>query len=902
MKLSTGNGQKTTRYLRLSGLEPLIITPESNFVNVGERTNVAGSKMFLRLIKEEKYEEALKIARDQVEGGAQIIDINMDDGLIDGKEAMVKFLNLVIAEPDISRIPIMIDSSKWEIIEAGLQVVQGKCVVNSISLKEGEAQFMHYAKLIKRYGAAVIVMAFDEVGQADNYERRIEIAKRSYDILVDKVGFAPEDIIFDLNIFPVATGMDEHKLNALDFIKATSWVRKNLPHCSVSGGVSNVSFSFRGNNPVREAMHSVFLYHAIKAGMNIGIVNPTMLEVYDDIPKDLLERVEDVILNRRDDATERLLDFAESVIGKAKESKVDLSWRSEPLQNRITRALVKGIDEYIVEDVEEARKSANKPIEVIEGHLMIGMNVVGDLFGSGKMFLPQVVKSARVMKKAVAYLLPFIEDEKRLNPQVGDEKGNGKILMATVKGDVHDIGKNIVSVVLACNSYEIVDLGVMVPPEKIIAAAIEHQVDIIGLSGLITPSLDEMVFLAKEMERQNFKIPLLIGGATTSKAHTAVKIDTQYSEAVVHVNDASRAVTVVGDLLQKETSQAYKKAIKTDYEDFRDKFLKRSKVKEYKTIAEARENKFRIDWNTAEIIKPRDPGIHIFEDFDLRKLEDFIDWSPFFRSWELHGRYPDILTDEVVGQQAVELFADARKMLEKIFSEKRLKAKGIFGLFPANTLGDDDIEVLADDKKFIFRTLRQQLKRKEGVPDYALADFIAPKASGKQDYIGCFCVSTGFGADEMADGYRKNLDDYNSILVKALADRLAEAYAEYLHKEVRTNYWGYGVDENLSYEAIIDESYKGIRPAPGYPACPDHLEKLTIWELLDVEKKIGVKLTESLAMWPASSVSGYYFGNSEARYFGLGKIKEDQVKDFADRKGIAVEEATRWLAPNIADD
>ncbi len=901
MKLSTDNGQPTTRYLRLSGLEPLIITPESNFVNVGERTNVAGSKMFLRLIKEENYEEAIKIARDQVEGGAQIIDINMDDGLIDGKEAMVKFLNLVIAEPDISRVPIMIDSSKWEIIEAGLQVVQGKCVVNSISLKEGETQFIHHAKLIKRYGAAVIVMAFDELGQADNYERRVEIAKRSYNILVDKVGFAPEDIIFDLNIFPVATGMDEHKLNALDFIKATSWVRKNLPHCSVSGGVSNVSFSFRGNNPVREAMHSVFLYHAIKAGMNIGIVNPTMLEVYDDIPKDLLERVEDVILNRRDDATERLLDFAESVIGKAKESKVDLSWRTEPLQNRITRALVKGIDEYIVEDVEEARKNSHKPIEVIEGHLMIGMNVVGDLFGSGKMFLPQVVKSARVMKKAVAYLLPFIEEEKRLNPQIGDEKGNGKILMATVKGDVHDIGKNIVSVVLACNSYEIVDLGVMVPPEKIISAAIEHQVDIIGLSGLITPSLDEMVFLAKEMERQNFKVPLLIGGATTSKAHTAVKIDTQYSEAVVHVNDASRAVTVVGDLLQKETSQAYKKAIKTDYEDFREKFLKRTKVKEYKTIAEARENKFQIDWNTSEIVKPKETGIHIFEDFDLRKLVDFIDWSPFFRSWELHGRYPDILTDEVVGQQAVELFADARKMLEKIFSEKKLKAKGIFGLFPANTIGDDDIEVLTGDKRFVFRTLRQQLKRKEGVPDYALADFIAPKTSGKQDYIGCFCVSTGFGSDEMADGYRKNLDDYNSILVKALADRLAEAYAEYLHKEVRTKYWGYGADEKLSYEELIDESYKGIRPAPGYPACPDHLEKLTIWELLDVENKIGVKLTESLAMWPASSVSGYYFGNPEARYFGLGKIKEDQVKDFADRKGIPVEEATRWLAPNLVE-
>ncbi|MEA1787301.1 methionine synthase [Arenibacter sp. GZD96] len=901
MKLSTDNGQQTTRFLKLSGLEPLIITPESNFVNVGERTNVAGSKMFLRLIKEEKFEEALKVARDQVEGGAQIIDINMDDGLIDGKEAMVKFLNLVIAEPDISRVPIMIDSSKWDIIEAGLQVVQGKCVVNSISLKEGEAQFMHQAKLIKRYGAAVIVMAFDEVGQADNYDRRIEIAKRSYDILVDKVGFPPEDIIFDLNIFPVATGMEEHKLNALDFIKATSWVRKNLPYCSVSGGVSNVSFSFRGNNPVREAMHSVFLYHAIKAGMNMGIVNPTMLEVYDDIPKDLLERVEDVILNRRDDATERLLDFAESVIGKTKESKVDLSWRTEPLQNRITRALVKGIDEFITEDVEEARQQANKPIEVIEGHLMIGMNVVGDLFGSGKMFLPQVVKSARVMKKAVAYLLPFIEEEKLLNPQVGDEKGNGKILMATVKGDVHDIGKNIVSVVLACNSYEIVDLGVMVPPEKIMAAAIEHEVDIIGLSGLITPSLDEMVFLAKEMERQNFKIPLLIGGATTSKAHTAVKIDTQYSETVVHVNDASRAVTVVGDLLQKETSQAYKKGIKTDYADFRDKFLKRTKIKEYKTLAQARANKFKIDWNSAEIIEPKELGIHVFEDFDLRKLDDFIDWSPFFRSWELHGKYPDILKDDVVGEQAVALFDDARKMLETIFKEKKLKAKAIFGLFPANTVGDDDIEVITAGKTYTFRTLRQQLKRKEGVADYALADFIAPKSTGRQDYIGCFCVTTGFGVDEMADAYRENLDDYNSILVKALADRLAEAYAEYLHKEVRRNYWGYAADENLSNEALINETYKGIRPAPGYPACPDHLEKRTIWEMLDVENTIGVKLTESLAMWPASSVSGYYFANPEARYFGLGKIKEDQVEDFAKRKGIPLDEATRWLATNIAD-
>ncbi|WP_282164426.1 methionine synthase [Cellulophaga baltica] len=901
-KQPSTNNRQPKRYLKLSGLEPLVLSENTNFVNVGERTNVAGSKKFLRLIKEEKFEEALSVARDQVDGGAQIIDINMDDGLIDGKEAMVKFLNLVIAEPDISRVPIMIDSSKWEIIEAGLQVVQGKCVVNSISLKEGEEQFKHHAKLIKRYGAAVIVMAFDETGQADNYERRLEISKRSYDILVNEVNFAPEDIIFDLNIFPVATGMDEHKLNAIDFIKATKWVRENLPHCSVSGGVSNVSFSFRGNDPVREAMHSVFLYHAIQAGMNMGIVNPSLLGVYDDIPKDLLERVEDVILNKREDATERLLDFAETVVGTAKESKIDLSWREEPLQNRITRALVKGIDQYILEDIEEARVAAHKPIEVIEGNLMTGMNVVGDLFGSGKMFLPQVVKSARVMKKAVAYLLPYIEEEKLLNPQEGDDKGAGKILMATVKGDVHDIGKNIVSVVLACNNYEIVDLGVMVPPEKIINAAIEHDVDIIGLSGLITPSLDEMVFLAKEMERQNFKVPLLIGGATTSKAHTAVKIDTQYSQAVVHVNDASRAVTVVGDLLQKDTALNYKKNIKLDYESFRDKFLSRTKKKEYKTIAEARENKFQIAWEESKIVKPNQLGIQVFEDVDLEKLEEFIDWSPFFRGWELHGKFPDILTDDVVGEQAVELYADAQKMLKKIFSEKRLTAKGIFGLFPANAISDDDIELEAGGKKYTFRTLRQQLKRREGVADYALADFIAPKTSGKQDYIGCFCVSTGFGADEMADAYKDNLDDYNSILVKALADRLAEAYAEYLHKEVRIKHWGYSADEHLSNEDLINETYKGIRPAPGYPACPDHLEKLTIWELLGVEDKIGVILTESLAMWPASSVSGYYFANPEARYFGLGKIKEDQVADFANRKGISLEEATRWLATNIADD
>ncbi|WP_446051161.1 methionine synthase [Zobellia laminariae] len=899
--------QKPARYLKLSGLEPLVITPESNFVNVGERTNVAGSKRFLRLIKERKFEEALSVARDQVEGGAQIIDINMDDGLIDGKEAMVKFLNLVIAEPDISRVPIMIDSSKWDIIEAGLQVVQGKCVVNSISLKEGEKEFINHAKLVKRYGAAVIVMAFDEVGQADNYDRRIEISKRSYDILVDQVGFPPEDIIFDLNIFPVATGMDEHKLNALDFIKATKWVRENLPYASISGGVSNVSFSFRGNNPVREAMHSVFLYHAIKAGMNMGIVNPTMLEIYDDIPKDLLERVEDVILNRRDDATERLLDFAESVVGKAKESKVDLSWREEPLQNRITRALVKGIDQYIIEDIEEARIAADKPIEVIEGNLMAGMNVVGDLFGSGKMFLPQVVKSARVMKKAVAYLLPYIEEEKLKNPQIGDDKGNGKILMATVKGDVHDIGKNIVSVVLACNNYEIVDLGVMVPPEKIIAAAIEHNVDVIGLSGLITPSLDEMVHLAKEMERKNFKLPLLIGGATTSKAHTAVKIDPQYSEAVVHVNDASRAVTVVGDLLKKETSATYKKTIKEDYDVFREKFLSRTQKKEYKTLEASRENRFKIDWDATEIVKPKQLGIQVIEEVDLEKLVPFIDWTPFFRSWELHGKYPDILTDEIVGEQATELFADAKQMLNDILKGKKLTGKGVFGLFPANTLANhDDIEVDVEDgqetKKYTFRTLRQQLKRREGVPDYALSDFIAPKESGKEDYVGCFCVTTGFGTDELADKYRENLDDYNSILVKALSDRLAEAFAEYLHKEVRMKHWGYAANEHLKNDELIDEKYKGIRPAPGYPACPDHLEKVTLWDMLKVEERIGVKLTDSLAMWPASSVSGYYFGNEQARYFGLGKIKEDQVSDFAERKGITLEKATKWLAPNIADD
>ena len=884
------------RYMRLSGLEPLIITPESNFINVGERTNVAGSRRFLRLIKEEKFDEALAIARHQVDGGAQILDVNMDDGLIDGKTAMVKFLNLIVSEPDICRVPIMIDSSKWDIIEAGLQVVQGKCVVNSISLKEGEEKFIWEAKQIKRYGAAVIVMAFDEVGQADNYERRIEISKRSYDILVNKVNFSPEDIIFDLNIFPVATGMDEHKNNAIDFIEATRWVRNNLPHVSVSGGVSNVSFSFRGNNVVREAMHSVFLYHAIQAGMNIGIVNPTMLEVYDDIPKDLLEHVEDVVLNRRDDATERLLTFAETVKGTAKKEVVDEAWRSGELQSRITHALVKGIDTFIVEDVEEARLAVSKPIEVIEGHLMAGMNVVGDLFGAGKMFLPQVVKSARVMKKAVAYLNPFIEAEK-------DEKQQslGKILMATVKGDVHDIGKNIVSVVLGCNNYETIDLGVMVPPEKIIETAKKEQVDIIGLSGLITPSLDEMVYLAKEMQRESLEIPLLIGGATTSKAHTAVKIDPEYKNAVVHVNDASRAVTVVGDLLNKQTSRDYRLKLKKDYDEFRDKFLKRGKEKSYITIAEARSNKFKIEWDEVPVKKPKALGIQVLQQITIKELLPYIDWRPFFISWDLHGKFPEILEDKLVGEQASQLFKDANNMIEEIINRKAFTPKAVFGLFEANAINDDDILVKKNKNETLtFRTLRQQLKKREGIPNIALADFIAPKETNKQDYIGAFCVAI-FGAQELSNYYKEQQDDYNAIMVQAIADRFAEAFAEYLHEKVRVQHWGYASNEELTNEELIKETYQGIRPAPGYPACPDHLEKETIWELLEVERRIGVTLTENLAMWPAAAVSGYYFANPQSKYFGLGKITDDQVTDYATRKNISKDIARKWLHPNLAE-
>lgn len=886
------------RNLVLSGLEPLIITPESVFVNIGERTNVTGSRKFLRLVKEEKYDEALEIAREQVDGGAQIIDINMDEGLLDGVYAMTKFLNLIAAEPDISRVPIMIDSSKWEIIEAGLKVVQGKSVVNSISLKEGEEAFIAHAKLIKRYGAAVIIMAFDEKGQADNYERRVEICQRSYDIMVHKVGFPPQDIIFDLNVFPVATGMEEHRLNALDFFRGTKWVRDNLPHAHISGGVSNVSFSFRGNDTVREAMHSVFLYHAIQNGMTMGIVNPEMLSIYDEIPKDLLEHVEDVILNRRDDATERLLDFAENVKGDVKNiEKAILEWRSGTVQERITHSLVKGVDQFIEEDVEEARQAAVKPIEVIEINLMTGMNVVGDLFGSGKMFLPQVVKSARVMKKAVAYLLPYIEAAK----QVGDKTGNGKILMATVKGDVHDIGKNIVSVVLACNNYEIVDLGVMVPPEKIIAAAIEHNVDIIGLSGLITPSLDEMVYLAKELDKRGLKIPIMIGGATTSRAHTAVKIAPQYRETVIHVNDASRAVTVAGSLLNKD-KKLYASDIRAEYDAFRETFLNRSRDKNFLTIEQARKNKLQLNWETYTPKTPNFIGTKSIE-VDLDVLVPYIDWTPFFRTWQLFGKYPAILTDEIVGEQATAVFADAQQMLAIILKEKKLSAKGIYGIFPANQINDDDIEIKNGEGKVLekFLTLRQQSQKTKGAPNIALSDFIAPKDSNKTDYMGCFCVTTGFGVDEWAAEFERDLDDYNSIMVKALADRFAEAFAEYLHEQIRKNIWGYTPDENLSTEAMIDEVYKGIRPAPGYPACPDHLEKPTIWKLLNVAEEIGVTLTESMAMWPASSVSGYYFAHPESKYFGLGKIKEDQVIDYAKRRSISTDKAMKWLGPNIAD-
>ncbi len=879
--------------LKLSGLEPLIVNAESNFINIGERTNVTGSRAFLRMIQEGDYEAAVAVAREQVEGGAQIIDINMDEGMIDGKEAMIRFLNLIAAEPDIARVPIMIDSSKWEIIEAGLKCVQGKGIVNSISLKEGEEKFIEQAKKIKRYGAAVIVMAFDENGQADSYERRIEICQRSYDILTKEVFFAKEDIIFDPNIFPVATGMEEHNNNAVDFFKATKWIRTNLPGAHVSGGVSNVSFSFRGNNKVREAMHSAFLYHAIAHGMDMGIVNPSMLEVYSDIEPQLLEFVEDVLLNRRPDATERLLELAETVKGDGKKKEIDLSWRNAPVKERLSYALVKGLVEFIDEDVEECRHLFERPIEVIEGPLMDGMNTVGDLFGSGKMFLPQVVKSARVMKKAVAYLLPYIEAEKD-----GKSSYAGKILMATVKGDVHDIGKNIVGVVLACNNYEVIDIGVMVPAEKIIQTAIEEKVDVIGLSGLITPSLDEMVHMAKEMERAGLSIPLLIGGATTSKVHTAVKIDQFYNAGqAVHVLDASRSVTVVESLLGPK-KEAFIANLKDEYIRLREHHEKHRAAKDVLSLSDARANKSSLDFSEVNIAVPKKLGTHELE-VSLDQLVPYIDWTPFFQTWELHGKFPAILKDDIVGIEATNLFEDAQKMLKSMVSESWVTAKAIFGLYPANSNGDD-IEIHGSTKDneavFIQRTLRQQTKKAVGQANIALSDFIAPKESGKQDYIGAFVVTTGIGLDEHEERFEKDHDDYSSIMVKALADRLAEALAEYLHHLVRTEYWGYENTDDFSKEELIQEKYRGIRPAPGYPACPDHLEKNTIFDLLNATESIGVSLTESLAMIPASSVSGWYFAHPDAKYFGLGKITEEQVQNMATRKGESYESIARWYS------
>jgi 5-methyltetrahydrofolate--homocysteine methyltransferase len=879
--------------LQLSGLEPLIVTAESNFVNIGERTNVTGSRAFLRMIKEGDFEAALAVARDQVEGGAQIIDINMDEGMIDGKEAMVKFLNLIASEPEIARVPIMIDSSKWEIIEAGLKCIQGKGVVNSISLKEGTDNFIAQAKKIKRYGAAVIVMAFDENGQADSFERRKEICERSYTILRNEVQFPANDIIFDPNIFPVATGMAEHNNNALDFFNATKWIRQNLPGAHVSGGVSNVSFSFRGNDKVREAMHAAFLYHAIQHGMDMGIVNPTMLEIYSNVDKELLEFVEDVLLNRREDATERLLEYAETVKGDGKKREIDLSWREVAVQDRLAHALVKGIVDFIDEDVEECRQLFDRPIEVIEGPLMDGMNIVGDLFGSGKMFLPQVVKSARVMKKAVAYLLPFIEDEKN-----GVRQAAGKIIMATVKGDVHDIGKNIVGVVLGCNNYDVIDLGVMVPFDKIIQAAIDENADAIGLSGLITPSLDEMVTVAKEMERANLSIPLLIGGATTSKVHTAVKIDQHYTKGqTIHVLDASRAVTVVESMLGSK-KEAYVSTLKEEYIRVRVHHEKHRGAKQLLSMSAARANKLNIDFKQKDCFQPKKLGLTTFEDFPLQELISFIDWTPFFQTWELHGKFPAILSDEVVGEAATKLYQDAQEMLTQIIEEKWLKASAVVGLFPANSVGDD-IAIYSDEERthpiHIQYSLRQQTKKTAGQPNIALADFIAPKETGLSDYIGGFVVTTGLGIDAHIERFEKDHDDYNSILLKALADRLAEAFAECLHAVVRKDYWGYAANEHLNAEEIIKEKYRGIRPAPGYPACPDHTEKIGLFKLLNATEITGVSLTESLAMLPTAAVSGWYFGHPEASYFGLGKITEEQVEDLANRKKMPFEQMQRWL-------
>ncbi|MAG99540.1 MAG: methionine synthase [Pseudomonadales bacterium] len=889
------------RACRLSGLEPFTIDRNSLFVNVGERTNITGSAKFARLIREENYAEALEVAQQQVEAGAQIIDINMDEGMLDSKAAMVRFLNLIASEPDISRVPIMIDSSKWEVIEAGLKCIQGKGIVNSISMKEGVEQFKQHARLCKRYGAAVVVMAFDEKGQADTEARKTEICQRSYDILVNEVGFPPEDIIFDPNIFAVATGIEEHNNYAVDFINACAYIRDNLPYALSSGGVSNVSFSFRGNNPVREAIHSVFLYYAIRNGLSMGIVNAGQLEIYDEIPPLLRDRVEDVVLNRTAEATEALLAIADQFKGdgSVKEAENE-EWRSWPVEKRLEHSLVKGITTWIVEDTELARQACARPIEVIEGPLMAGMNVVGDLFGSGKMFLPQVVKSARVMKQAVAHLIPFIEEEKGDTPEA-----KGKILMATVKGDVHDIGKNIVGVVLGCNGYDVVDLGVMVPAEKILQTAIDEKCDIIGLSGLITPSLDEMVHVAREMQRRDFHLPLMIGGATTSKAHTAVKIEPHYqNDAVVYVTDASRAVGVATSLLSKELKSGYVQQVREDYAVVRERTANRSARTEYLSYQQALDNRLQLDWNDYTPPAPRVHGVQLLDNIDLRTLAEYIDWTPFFIAWDLAGKYPRILQDDVVGEAATSLFNDAQALLEKIIREKRLTARALFGFWPANQVDGDDIQLRDEQGTPLARLhhLRQQNIKPDGKPNLSLADFVAPENSGKTDYVGGFITTAGIGAEEMAREYEAKGDDYNAIMVKALADRLAEACAEWLHEQVRKTYWGYADDEKLANDDLIREKYRGIRPAPGYPACPDHTEKATLFSLLDPQQQCGVSLTEHFAMYPAASVSGWYFSHPQSQYFAVGKIGRDQVERYSQRKQQELDGVERWLAPNLNYD
>ena len=888
------------RHTRLSGLEPLVITPDLLFVNIGERTNVTGSAKFRKLIKEERYAEAVEVARQQVESGAQILDVNMDEGLIDSEKAMVRFLNLIASEPDIAKIPVMVDSSKWEVIEAGLKCLQGKGVVNSISLKEGEEAFVEHARKVLRYGAAAVVMAFDETGQADTCARKVEICTRAYRILTEEVGFPPEDIIFDPNIFAVATGIEEHDNYAVDFIEATRIIKRTLPHCHVSGGVSNVSFSFRGNEPVRAAIHSVFLYHAIQAGMDMGIVNAGGLPVYDDLDAELRERVEDVILNRRKDATERLLEIADRYKGRKGEAPVEnLAWREKPVRERLAHALVHGIDAFVDEDTEEARRQAARPLDVIEGPLMDGMNVVGDLFGAGKMFLPQVVKSARVMKKAVAYLLPFIEAEKLRTGDVG--KSNGKIVMATVKGDVHDIGKNIVGVVLACNNFDVVDLGVMVPTQKILDTAKAENADLIGLSGLITPLLEEMTHVAREMQRQGFDTPLLIGGATTSRAHTALKIDPHYQAPTVWVKDASRAVGVAQSLISRDMRAAFVAANDADYAEIRERHRNRGDAKRLVSLEKARGQKFDGGWADYTPPAPRQPGLQVFDDYPLDELVDCIDWTPFFNAWELFGKYPAILTDDVVGAQASELYRDARAMLAKIVDERWLTAKAVFGLWPANSVGDD-VELTVDGRSERLHFLRQQVDKPVERPDFCLADFIAPKDSGRQDWIGMFAVTAGIGIDAHVARFEADHDDYNAILLKALADRLAEALAERLHQRVRTEFWGYVADETLDNEALIAEKYVGIRPAPGYPACPEHSEKATLFRLLDAGSHAGMSLTESFAMLPTAAVSGYYFSHPQSQYFVVGRVSKEQVADYARRKGVEIAQVERWLASNLDYD